>query len=922
MQTRVSEKLCEICGSSLDLEAPSGFCPACLLGTALEIDTTNPSEISAAGTRIEDYEIINEVARGGMGVVYRARQNHPNRVVALKMILPSHLSSPDSVARFRAEAEAAASLDHECILPIYAVGEHAGAPFYSMKFAEGDALSARIDHYRDKPREAAALIAKVARAIAFAHEHGILHRDLKPANVLFDAAGKPYVSDFGLAKWLRRECDLTQTLAILGTPYYMAPEHATDSRAVTAAADVYSLGAILYHLLTGRPPAFGNTPMEVLRHAAVERPKSPRLTSRHVPRDLETICLKCLEKEPSSRYASADALAADLDCFYAGRSIQARPAGLTSRAWRWSRRNPVAAGLSATTVALLVVLAVILPAPREARKSAPAIKAVAALPFDTLGAKENGELLATGLHDDILVSLSKIADLKVIARNSVMQYRGAQPDLRELGKALGVDAVLEGSVRQIGARARINLRLIKVADGAQLWADNFDREITDVFALQSDLALQVASVLKATVLPMESAGIRRQPTRDAHAYLLYVQANDLFAGYNKTRPDLERAAQLFEQAISRDPKFALALAQLSQLETIFADMYDPAAALLEKAKVHAEEALSLQPDLPEAHMAMGRYLWQGRGHIGEMDLAGALREFQIAERGLPGNAEIHSVIARVQRDQGKWIESLAGLEKAAALDPNTADRWHRVFYGNLALRRYAVAAQAMDRAVALSPNSWLFELHRVWLPIWWKGDISALEQLRAPVGADREHYTADWIGVQMFLRRYDEAEKIVREDPRDAIRGNSLHAAPKSLFLGDIYFWKKDEAKARQYYESALPLVERAVEEAPLEPDSHMALAHLYARLHRKDDAIREGNRACQLLPESKDAWLGVWTADAMTEIYMKVGEPELALARLEHSVSVPAGLHVAALRVSPLWEPLRNDPRFQRLLAAYEPRD
>src|SRR5206468_2648929 len=249
--------------------------------------------------------------------------------------------------------------------------------------------------------------------------------------------------------------------------------------------------------------------MEVLHRAATEQPKSPRLTNARISRDLETICLKCLEKEPGARYVSAAALADDLERFCAGHTIQARPAGLTSRAWRWSRRNPVVAGLSATTVALLVVLAVILPAPREAGKSAPAIKAVAALPFDTLGAKENGELLATGLHNDILVSLSKIADLKIIARNSVMQYRGAQPDLRELGKALGVDAVLEGSVRQIGARARINLRLIKVADGAELWADNFDREITDVFALQSDLALQVASALKATVLPMESAGIRR-----------------------------------------------------------------------------------------------------------------------------------------------------------------------------------------------------------------------------------------------------------------------------------------------------------------------------------------------------------------------------------------------------------------------------
>src|SRR5205823_736717 len=186
---------------------------------------------------------------------------------------------PGAVNRFRAEAEAAASLDHENISPIYAVGEADGAPFYSMKFAEGGTLSAKIDNYRDKPREAATLIAKLSRAVALAHEHGILHRDLKPGNVLFDSAGKPFVSDFGLAKWLQRECDLTQTLAILGTPYYMAPEQATDSRAVTGSADIYSLGAILYHMLTGRPPVAGQTPMEVLHHAATQKPKRPRLTN-------------------------------------------------------------------------------------------------------------------------------------------------------------------------------------------------------------------------------------------------------------------------------------------------------------------------------------------------------------------------------------------------------------------------------------------------------------------------------------------------------------------------------------------------------------------------------------------------------------------------------------------------------------------
>src|SRR5437660_5723939 len=274
MERLVAKKLCETCGSSVDFDMPSGFCPGCLLNTVLGTQSE-----SATASRIDDYELLNEVARGGMGIVYRAKQRAPSRIVALKMILPAHLNSLGAIDRFRAEAEAAASLEHECILPIYAVGEHDGAPFYSMKFAEGGTLSTKIDNYRDKPHEAAALIAKLARAVAFAHEHGILHRDLKPGNVLFDTEGKPYVSDFGLAKWLERQCDLTQTLAILGTPYYMAPEQATDSRAVTAAADVYSLGAILYHLLTGRSPVAGQTPMEVLHHAATQKPKRPRLTN-------------------------------------------------------------------------------------------------------------------------------------------------------------------------------------------------------------------------------------------------------------------------------------------------------------------------------------------------------------------------------------------------------------------------------------------------------------------------------------------------------------------------------------------------------------------------------------------------------------------------------------------------------------------
>src|SRR5215471_679996 len=242
MATGAARRICGSCGATLHGESPAGFCPACLLTTVIEEGET---EEPVSGSRIQDYELLNEVAHGGMGIVYRAKQRVPPRIVALKMILPANVGSADAMNRFRVEAEAAASLEHEGILPIYAVGEQDGAPFYSMKFAEGGTLADRLGHYREKPREAAALVAAIARAVAFAHEKGILHRDLKPANVLFNGAGKAYVSDFGLAKWLARESDLTQTFGVLGTPFYMAPEQAISSH-ITASADVYSLGAILY----------------------------------------------------------------------------------------------------------------------------------------------------------------------------------------------------------------------------------------------------------------------------------------------------------------------------------------------------------------------------------------------------------------------------------------------------------------------------------------------------------------------------------------------------------------------------------------------------------------------------------------------------------------------------------------------------
>jgi len=363
---RPFERTCPRCGLVFLSQSADGLCPACLLTNTLDLEDSDegpafweePAAKPAAERMFSHFDLLDELGRGGMGVVYRARDLNTERIVAVKVLQAHHLQEADVVKRFRSEVRAVSSLDHPHILPIHEVGEDNAIPFFSMKLTTGGSLAQNMGRYLGRPREAAQLLAKVARGVQHAHERGILHRDLKPGNILIDAAGEPYVADFGLAKWIDDDHNLTMTAAVLGTPHYIAPEQASGSKALTTAVDIYSLGAILYELLTGRPPFVGTSVLETLMASRKGSPERPSSLTAHVPRDLETICLKALQLEPRNRYATAGAFADDLENWLAGRTIQARPANAAEQLWRWAKRNPLPASLGAALMTAITTLAV------------------------------------------------------------------------------------------------------------------------------------------------------------------------------------------------------------------------------------------------------------------------------------------------------------------------------------------------------------------------------------------------------------------------------------------------------------------------------------------------------------------------------------------------------------------------------------
>src|SRR5437870_7645112 len=596
-------RICRKCGAKVFSDAPEGLCARCVLKIALatlpeavaegdlsavasaKADDSGRVEQSAGEDRasasqdkttvraaellgeLGDYELLEEVGRGGQGVVFRARQKSLNRTVALKVISLGQWASKAHLKRFRLEAEAAARLEHPGIVPIHEVGERDGSCYFSMQFIEGGQLDEVVKREPMPIRRAVELIANVARTVHYAHEHGILHRDIKPGNILLDAQGEPHLTDFGLARLVETESSVTHTLDVIGTPSYMAPEQAVgNNAAVSRVTDVYGLGAVLYQLLTSQPPFAGGTTYETIKLLLDTEPRQPHALNPKIDRDLSTICLKCLEKDPKRRYSSALALAEDIERWLKHEPIRARRSGIFSRGRKWVRRNPTSALLAASLIALATAAGWIVWKSELIRQ--PVTTGIAVLPFESLSDEKEHTAFADGVQDDILTKLAKIADLKVISRTSVMEYHGKR-NVRQIGDSLRVSHVLEGSARRSGDRIHLNAQLIDTRTDTHVWAEEYDRDLNDLFAIQAEITQKVAEHLHAKLSASEKASVEEKPTQDLVAYDFYVRAVSMI--YNaqvslgpaaETPSDasktLSEAVELLNKAVARDPNFFLA----------------------------------------------------------------------------------------------------------------------------------------------------------------------------------------------------------------------------------------------------------------------------------------------------------------------------------------------------------------------------
>ncbi len=900
------------------------------------------------GRQFGQFKITAKLGEGGMGVVYEAWDAELDRKVALKLLPAEVAQDPKRLERFRREAKSIAALNHPNIITIHGIKEAEGHRFLIMELVEGKALNDLIPEGGLPLARVFDIAIPVADALAAAHDKNIVHRDIKPANVMVTGEGHVKVLDFGLAKVAAesqlpdeaqptyvatRSAPITDEKVIVGTAPYMSPEQ-LQARDVDARSDIFSLGVMLYEMVTGKRPFHGDSGLDLASSILKDSPRPVTEVHHELPRHLGRIIENCLEKKPKDRLQTA-------------RDVHNQLVALRREVVSESTREAVALPPAATSsvrlskgrlVTALLVLAIALGsyglwralAPGGER-SAPATQSAAlehrpmivVLPFENLGEAED-EYFADGMTEEITSRLGVVDGLGVISRTSAMQYKGSRPSLRQIGEQLGVDYVLEGTVRWQRASGggpstvRVTPQLIRVADDSHLWAERYDRVLADIFEVQSDIAKKVIEQLGIELLHGSDAFPAKQPTENLDAYDFYLRGNDYLHRGKELLSDAEIriAAEMYEEATKLDPEFALAHAQKSATYAwLYSEYEDDADERAAAARGAVERALQLDPDLPEARYALGLI----RRDV-DRDYDGALEEFRKVLETQPGNAEVYAAISTVQFELGQWQESTESLIRATELSPRVG-RFACEAGGTFwSLGDYAKALEYHHRALRLTPDRACPYYCQVFIYLNRDGATANarrfLEEIPENVGLELvPAINHPWVLLEMADGRYQEALDRLSSGGEDAYEFGAYYL-PKELLAAQIYGLMNRPDLRRKNYEAAREILERKRDRHPKDDRVRGALGVAYAALGRGEPAVEEGLQGLQLLGDSRSS-LGSRLRD-LAEIHLLLGNQEEAMSYLDRVLSENA-LSAPYMRLDPTWRTLRPYPRFQAMLERHE---
>jgi TolB-like protein/Flp pilus assembly protein TadD len=921
---------CAICGRPLTQVGPKGECVRCLADLGFLSDSQEPGK-SDTGRRLmpgplkyDHFEVEVgadgfpiELGSGAIATTYRARDTVLNSLVALKVIERKVAQMPGVRSRFLREARAAAQIHHPNVARVSHYGEQNGECFYVMELVEGETLEAKVRREGPVPLALALeIIEQTARALAAAEKCGVVHRDIKPSNIMLESdpggcAPIVKVIDYGIAKILDPEAEpgaeLTQT-GFIGTPAFASPEQFAPSEKmkIDTRSDIYSLGATFWYLLSGRVPFVGRTLREVAAKQAEDLPLE-QLKNAHVPARVIALLQSMLAVDPAKRPQTARELLSAVHRCYAKFSTEARAR---------RRRAAFAVAGVALIVAAISAGAWIY---QRAQSLAAMERSIAILPFENRSEDKANAYFAEGIQDEILTRLSKIADLKVISRTSTQHYKSAPENLAEIGRQLGVAHILEGSVQRSGDGVRVNVQLIKTANNSHLWADTFDRKLTDIFMVESEVAKSIAAQLRAKLTGQEEQFIAAKPTDNPEAYDAYLRglAYTLKAG---TTPANSLAAQKYlKEAVRLDPKFALAWSLLSYVDAsgYNTQTLQRTIALREEARQAAETALSLQPNLGEAVMAKGQYYYACL-----KDYDTAVRYFEQARQFLPNSSNIPKSLAYVERRRGQWDRSESYFNEAERLDPRnlTLLSAQATSYGFR--RRFPEALRKADQILNVTPDDMEVIAFKANIAHA-EGDLPRASALLAPL-----HPTGD--DNQVLETQVYQA--ILERQPGPVIpRLKAMLAKPDpalGYINGELRFylgWAQEvageHAAAQETWRQARTELELFLKEQPENSILIGELALIDMGLGDKATALALAERGMALRPLEQDALEGSARIETFARVAAGTGEPDRAIAALQKLLSIPSAgvlssvaLTPAMLRLDPMFDPLRNDPRFQKL--------